>query len=268
MANRRFNGVRMPLLAGGRTLYGVALGIVMLDTRFPRFPADIGNAATWPFPVSYRVVRGAIPERLAQPEPDPTLLEPFLAAARELEADGVRAILTSCGFLAIYQRELAAAVNVPVFASPLLWVPLAAHTIGPDQSVGILTARLALTERHFAGAGFSTRDTSVVVVAPPAESHFVRTYVGNEPQADPDRLEQEIVDLAAGLLDDRPDVGAIVLECANFSPFAEAVRRRTGVPVYDLYALGMHACLVATGGRAPALEPVAVPRPAVSRLPA
>jgi hypothetical protein len=42
---------------------------MMMDTDFPRVVGDIGNAATWPFPVSYRVVRRAVPERLAQAEP-------------------------------------------------------------------------------------------------------------------------------------------------------------------------------------------------------
>src|SRR4051794_36224476 len=81
-------------IRGGRTLYGLALGILMLDTKFPRLPGDIGNAATWPFPVAYRIVRGAFPERMARPDADPDLLEPFVAAARELQELGVPAITT------------------------------------------------------------------------------------------------------------------------------------------------------------------------------
>jgi hypothetical protein len=228
-------------LVGGQTLYGLALGIVMLDTRFPRLVGDIGNAATWPFPVHYRIVKGAIPERMAQPALDPALLQPFTDAVREVASAGVRAITTSCGFLAIYQRELAAAVDVPVFASPLLQVPMAAAAIGPKKRVGILTARLAVTERHFAGAGWSSKETPVAVTAPPADSHFVRTFVGDTPEADPERLERDVVDLATRTVREHPDVGALVLECANFAPFRGAVRRATGLPVFDLYTLGMHA---------------------------
>src|SRR5688572_15199686 len=100
----------MALLRGGRTVYGQALGILMLDTRFPRPPGDVGNALTWPFPTQYRIVTGAHQQRIMGAKPDPTLLAPFLEAARDLEALGVRAITTSCGFLAAFQRELAAAV--------------------------------------------------------------------------------------------------------------------------------------------------------------
>src|SRR5258707_8150985 len=103
----------MPLLRGGRTLYGIELGILMLDTRMPRIPGDVGNAETWPFPAHYIVVKGADTSRIMGKDPDPTLLAPFIDAARELEHLGVRAITTSCGFLAIFQRELQAAVGVP-----------------------------------------------------------------------------------------------------------------------------------------------------------
>ena len=227
-------------ITGGRTLYGLALGMVMLDTRFPRFLGDIGNAATWPFPVHYRIVRGAAPERMAQPSLDPALFEPFTAAVRELAALGVRAITTSCGFLAIYQRELAAATSVPVFASPLIQVPTAAAAIG-GRRVAILTARLALNERHFNGVGWSANDVPVVVTAPPEDSYFVDTFVRDAQEADRERLEREVVALAERTVRENPDVGAIVLECANFPPYRAAVRRATGLPVFDLYTLGMHA---------------------------
>jgi hypothetical protein len=182
-------------LVGGRTLYGLALGIVMLDTHFPRLLGDVGNAATWPFPVHYRIVRGAIPERMAQPALDPALFEPFTSAVRELASLGVRAITTSCGFLAIHQRELAAAVDVPVFASPLVQVPMAAAAIG-GRRVAILTARLALNERHFNGVGWSS--TTVPIVVTRARGGFaLRTHVRRRhAEADPERLEVEVVALA------------------------------------------------------------------------
>ncbi len=231
------------MLTGGRTLYGLALGMMMMDTKFPRVVGDIGNAATWPFPVMYRVVRGAVPDRLAQADPDVSLLEPFIETARQLEADGVRAILTSCGFLAIHQPELAAAVSVPVFASSLLQVPLAAQAIRPDQVVAILTARDVLTERHYEGAGWSSQDVPVVQLAPPADGHFSRTFVGDGPDADPELIDADVAEFARRAVRDHPNIGAIVLECANFAPFAPTVRRTTGVPVFDLYTLGTLAYL-------------------------
>jgi hypothetical protein len=230
-----------------RTLYGLALGVIMLDTRFPRLPGDVGYAPTWPFPVHYRVVSGALPERMAQPSPDPALLQPFIDAACELEAAGVRAIITSCGFLAASQLELAAAVSIPVFSSPLLQVPVAARHLHDGQRVAILTARTVLGERHFRGTGWSADEIPIVQIAPPADSHFLATFVGNAEEADGALLEAEVRELAISVVRDHPDVGAIVLECANFAPFGPLFRRLTGLPVFDPYTLGMYAYLATTG---------------------
>ena len=49
------------IVTGGKNVYGESIGILMLDTKFPRIPGDIGNALTFPFPVRYRKVSGATP---------------------------------------------------------------------------------------------------------------------------------------------------------------------------------------------------------------
>ena len=97
---------------GGKALYGAPLGILMLEARFARIPGDMGNATTWPFPVLYRVVKGATPERVVL-NGAAGLLPDFLAAAEELVAQGAEALTTNCGFLSLFQRELAAQVRVP-----------------------------------------------------------------------------------------------------------------------------------------------------------
>ncbi len=99
---------------GGKNIYGFPIGILMLSSRLPRIPGDMGNATTWNFPVLYKVVKEASPHKVVR-EGDPALLTPFINAAKELEQEGVRAITTNCGFLAMFQKEMAAAVNVPVF---------------------------------------------------------------------------------------------------------------------------------------------------------
>ena len=235
---------------GGRTVYGLALGIIMLDTKFPRLRGDIGNARTWPFPVSYRIVEGALPERMARADPDPELLAPFLDAARALEAQGVRAICTSCGFLAVNQPQLADAVQVPVFSSPLLQVPIAATAAG-GRKVVILTARTVLTEQHYRGAGWSSEDIPVVQMAPPEDSHFYSTFVGNSPEADSKILERDVADLARRVVAEHPDAGSIVMECANFAPFSRMAGGITGLPVFDLYTMGMYAYLASSGTEFP-----------------
>src|SRR5690349_20623034 len=120
----------------------------MLETRFPRVDGDIGHPRTFACPVRYRTVEGASPRRVVV-ERDPRLVAPFVAAARELERDGVAAIATSCGFLALFQRELAASVAVPLWTSSLLLVAEVEATLGRGERVGVVTADAAsLTGDH------------------------------------------------------------------------------------------------------------------------
>ena len=107
---------------GGKTFYGATVGILMLETRFPRIPGDIGNGETWPFPVLYKVVKDASPNRVVA-ERARGLLPAFLAAAKELVDLGAEGITTSCGFLSLFQAELAGHVGVPVATSSLMQVP-------------------------------------------------------------------------------------------------------------------------------------------------
>ena len=111
------------LVSGGKSIYGARIGILMLEAQFPRIPGDMGNAETWPFPVLYKIVRGATPDRVVRKNAEGTL-DRFIAAAEELVSDGADAITTNCGFLSIFQKELSSAVRVPVLTSSLMPSPL------------------------------------------------------------------------------------------------------------------------------------------------
>ena len=151
----------MRIARGGKAVYGAPLGILMLDARFPRIPGDMGNAETWPFPVLYGVVRGATPERVVL-EGARGLLPHFLEAAAELVALGAEAITTNCGFLSLFQRELAEHVGVPVATSSLMQAPWVQATLPPGQRVGVVTVSAgSLTPAHLEAAGVAA-DTPVV----------------------------------------------------------------------------------------------------------
>lgn len=221
---------------GGKNLYGIPIGILMLDTVFPRIPGDIGYAATFPFPVLYHRVRNASPTRVVR-EGDPALLEGFVEGARALEASGVLAITTGCGFLVLFQRQLAEAVRIPVFSSPLLMVPLVSRLLGPDRVVGILTVDSgSLGPRHLAAAGIS-EEVPIVIAGLEKGRAFTPVLLDNEMELDVDAARQEHVDVARDLVERRPEVGAIVLECANMPPYAAAIREATGRPVFDITTL-------------------------------
>ena len=234
----------MSVVRGGQPFYDVPIGILLLETRFPRPPGDIGNAETFDFPVLYRVVERATPSRVVHQDAA-GLVDAFCAAARELEAAGVGAIATSCGFLALHQHTLASAVRVPVFASSLLQLPTLLAVLPPGRAVGVLTFDVdALTPAHFAAVGVPRLDRVVVagLVDAPA---FYRPIIENRGPLDQARAEAEVVAVAERLVRDHPEVGALLLECTNLPSYAAAIQAATGLPVWDAVGLvnGVYAAV-------------------------
>jgi hypothetical protein len=216
-------------LHGGGSPSGF-LGILMLDTRFPRSLGDVGNVDTWRragIPVRFVTVAGASPERIVT-EADPALLQPFVDAAIALERAGAVVLSTSCGFLAAWQARLQQAVAVPVVSSSLLQV-------ARFERPGIVTiAAAALSPAVLRGAGVPEA-TPVQGVAPGCE--FERRILSNDSTLDLRQAELDVVAAAVRLVEAHPGVTDIVLECTNMPPYRQAVARATGRPVHDIETL-------------------------------
>jgi Asp/Glu/hydantoin racemase len=218
---------------GGKAIYGARLGILMLDARFPRIPGDMGNAGTWPFPVLYKVVRGASPRRVVN-ERAQGLLNDFIAGAQELVALGADGITTNCGLLALHQKELAAAVPVPVATSSLMQLSMIERTLPAGKRPGVLTVHSgALTQDHLTAIGV---DPAVAVEGTEDGREFTRVLLGNELTMDVAMAERDIVDAGRRLVEKHSGIGAIVLECTNMVPYARTLREELGLPVYDIYS--------------------------------
>ena len=99
------------------------------------------------------VVPGASPASVVR-RGDAALLPPFLAAARQLVAEGCTALTTSCGFLARWQHELQAAVPVPLWSSALLQL---ADAKAQGRRCGVITIGLPRWGRRISRAWARTR---------------------------------------------------------------------------------------------------------------
>ena len=199
---------------------------------------DIGNARTFPFPVRFEVVKGATTDEIVgEADRARALLPAFIDGARALEAGGVRAITTSCGFLSIVQEELAAAVSVPVVTSSLFLVPLVRLMVA-GRPVGVVTAHSgALSDDHLSVCGIDPASVHVrgLEHAPCFNAAILGAARGGTPKLDVEGVTREVADLCAELQREVPGLGALVFECTNLQPYAETAQARTGLPVFGIY---------------------------------
>jgi len=216
-----------------------AIGILMLETTFPRIPGDIGNPKTFSFPIIHKTVSGASPQKVVI-DADAGLIEGFIDDGHALVAQGVKAITTSCGFLALFHRQLVEALPVPVYTSSLLQVHFAGTVIRRDQKIGIITARhQSLTGAHFAGVGI--QDYPLAVVGMEDAEEFSAVFIGGKQTLNETKCRREMQSTALKLVSAHPEVGAIVLECTNMPPYADTVRQATGLPVFDAVTMVNYA---------------------------
>jgi len=206
------------------------LGILMLDTRFPRPRGDVGNRQSFSIPVRHRTVPGVSAAAAVRGD-DAALLQPFIEAGLALVREGASALGTSCGFLARWQRELQAALPVPVWSSSLLVLADEARA----QRCGVITIEAAsLGAAHFEGVGADPA-TPVEGITPGSALH--RTLLEDLPLLDLADAQAQVLAAAARLLARHPELDALVLECTNLPPYAAALRRATGRPVHDVMTM-------------------------------
>ncbi|HOG46044.1 MAG TPA: aspartate/glutamate racemase family protein [Anaerolineae bacterium] len=236
----------------GRSCYGMGLGIIILDDVYPGFPGDVRNASAFPFPIQYEIARGVDIFKLVVEDDKSPCLAPVRQAALNLERMGCRAIAAECGYFAYFQREIAASVRLPVFMSSLLQVPMAQQLVGPERVVGILMANAHyLTPQHLEAVGIAPGSNYVVGDAMSAgtcrefDHLWTQGRRSDPPAADYARAEAEFLEVATDFARRHPNMGALVLECTGFSPFARALQREVDLPILSWGTLLDYAYAVA-----------------------
>jgi hypothetical protein len=207
------------------------LGIMLLDTQFPRIPGDVGHPASYPFPTRMVTISGATVQRVIY-EADPTVLALLVDGARQLEAEGVCAITSSCGFLSPFQERVSRAVEVPVFLSSLIQVPLV-YTLTQNR-VAILTASKTDLNPHVLTSAGIPDSIPLAIAGLQDTPAFRDPILNNRTTLNKTEIQKSVVEIATGLLSEYPDIASFVLECHNLAPYGNAVSSATGKPVFDI----------------------------------
>ncbi len=222
------------------TCYGMGLGIMVLDDAYPGFPGDVRNASAFPYPIQYEIAQGVDNYTLVWAEDKSPCREPILRAAKNLERMGCRAIAAECGYFAYFQKDVAGSVDVPVFMSSLLQVPLIQQTIGPERTVAIVCAQKRfLTDTHLLNVGIDLSSNFIVAGTqdeygcPQFDKLWDHERRPEVPEAAYDGAEADMVRICETVCHDYDNIGAIMLECTGMQPFARAVQRAVDLPVFS-----------------------------------
>lgn len=212
--------------------YMKKIGILMLKTYFPRLVGDIGNPETFEFPVKRVIVNNATSENVVKSN-DCSLITDFIQEAKKMESEGIKAITTSCGFLSRFQKDIQAQLSIPFFSSSLLLLPFIQEIIG-KKTIGILTARKqALDSDCFNCVNGEYHS----VIYGMEGTHFSDIYVDNHTDLDVNQARNDIFAAIDKMQTENERIGAILFECTNMAPFSQDVRKKYGLPVFDICTL-------------------------------
>ncbi|EKN64275.1 hypothetical protein BABA_23540 [Neobacillus bataviensis LMG 21833] len=226
---------KMVIQKKGQYVTGYSVGILYLDACwYPVIPGNVANLETYNFPVRLKVVPDCRTEQLL--DGDPSLLKTIIQAAKELEAEGARAICGACGFFGNFQDKVAEAVDIPVYLSSMVQVPWIHTGLKPGKKIGVLTAYAdGLSDGLYKSCGIT--DPSQMAIADLSREPEFSAIIENRGTFDNEMVRQEVVEAAVRLKRENPDLGAILLECSDMPPYAVDVQRAVKLPVYDFITM-------------------------------
>jgi len=212
--------------------YGEAIGILLLDTSFaPYIPGDVANATTYPFPVRFKKVNGLTIERMF--DKDITFLNRVIEAGRELVEEGVKAITGDCGFMALFQSEVAKQLEIPVFLSSLLQLPFLMRIVGEGWKVGIITANSRILDNALLKEVGIENMNFLYIKGMEDKENFKKTIIDEVGWLDSKKIENEVVSVAKEMVKEDPRIKLILLECSCLPPYGAAVQEAVNLPVFD-----------------------------------
>jgi hypothetical protein len=215
---------------------GYPVGIVYIDdTNYPMPPGNVNNASTYKFPVLHRTIPNMNQERVFAG--DPTIADDIIEMGKYMvQKEGIRVLSSGCGFFGNFQKEVSAALDIPVALSPLVMVPWLTAMLKPDQKIGVLTANgAALTPALFESCGVTDTDKLIIRdLRHEPEFSCIMEYRG---VFDNDAVCKEVVDKAMEIMEEEADIGAFLLECSDMPPYAYAIQAATQRPVFDFITL-------------------------------
>lgn len=213
------------------------LGVLRLDYSYPPALGDVACPTTFSYPTLQRVVDGLTFPMCQHGTLEGDTRQALLAAIRWLEQQGVAMIIGDCGFMLNYQELARRASHLPVFLSSLLLLPTLLTTSSPSKTVAVFTANstslLAMKAMVHRLCGLEEEEGNrrIIMVGCQEVPGFEAVALGSA--VDQALVEKGVVKLAKETQQEHPHLCAFLFECTELPGFSSAVRRATGLPVWD-----------------------------------
>ncbi|AVA24257.1 hypothetical protein [Rhizobium sp. NXC24] len=217
----------------------ITLGILELDEGLtaenPGFSPREGSLlhpATFNRPVITEMVEGATAEVIIRG--DASLEGACVAAAKRLIDRGADVIAADCGFFIRHQPAIAAAVNVPVVTSSLLLIPSLLRQLAPAKKLAVLTADARYCTEDLLGIDGAVVRERVVIGGIEGGNYVCNALARPFVRTELDQIEREVGDRITQLRAEHPNIAMVLFECTGFPVVANALRRKTRLPIYDI----------------------------------
>ncbi len=215
--------------------YGYAAGILLLDEYVPYIPGDVGNAKTFKYPVMYRKIEGLTGREIR--ENAAAWTDKVVAAAVEMEEQGVRGISASAGSMIAFQDAVAQAVKIPVCLSSFLQLPWISASIDPSKAIGLITGDSRTFNNSILEKFGIKVDNKIVVAGLEKQPAFKAAVHQQKGKLDSGKVEKEVVKTAKAMVKKNPKVGAILITSGPLCPYTKAVQDAVGVPIFDVVSM-------------------------------
>jgi hypothetical protein len=221
--------------AGAGMEQAVCLGVIRLDYDYPPAPGDIDSPKSFAYDVYYRVVPGLTFSICQSGKMTADVEENFKQAVDWLVSRGVSGITGDCGFMMYFQAVARRATSRPVFMSALAQLPAVTCGFSKHELILILTAN-ATTLKPMRDlikdeCGVDPDERRYVIVGCGSVPCFEAVAEGGKVNVQ--KVTPGIIELTQKQLQQHPKIRAILLECTELPPYADALRQATRLPVYD-----------------------------------
>jgi Asp/Glu/hydantoin racemase/uncharacterized coiled-coil protein SlyX len=211
------------------------LGVLRLDYNYPPAAGDIDCPASYGYDVIYRMVPGLTFEMAQSGKMTMEVLKEFKLSVKWLESHGACGITGDCGFMMAFQPIARDVASIPVFMSSMVQCPMVSLAYDKFDRIIILTANDKTLKPQkdtlLSACGFNVDDDRFVIIGAQNVDGFDAVAAGEK--VDVERVTPGMVKLCTDAMKKISSIRAIILECTELPPYADALRKETGLPVWD-----------------------------------